>query len=477
MRASLYLPVAVLVSLTIVSSVFAQSRIRWTNNLHEAQQIAQRDGRLILIHFYTNWCGPCRKLEHDVFPRTDVAAAMMKNYVPVMIDAEQFRDIAAHYRVDRFPMDVITDASGQVVFRASTPPDPIGYIRFLDDVASDHRFATPGYAVASRGAAADPNRFTRHSTQPQRQDQQRFSQSVPPAGQRPFGQGYGGSVPPGPAASGAPGARDSRGMPSQLAGESGYGPRYAGQAPAPTQPPAPTYTPPPAPRETYNPHVAPSNGLSRDDTRFKTPVYQGQGSSPTPGDYRGTYQPTTPDRKSGWQTGPRQYAERGMPSDNTNAREPFVNRQPSMADTRDPRFASTPVRPQRQEPPLALDGFCPVTLALRGNTETAIDAWQQGDSQWGAIHRGRTYLFTSQRYQKMFLADPDRYSPMLSGYDPIRYIDRGELVPGLRQHGMWVGGKMYLFADEPSLERFAQSAESRAYYAQKVHEVMMRAGR
>jgi YHS domain-containing protein len=137
-----------------------------------------------------------------------------------------------------------------------------------------------------------------------------------------------------------------------------------------------------------------------------------------------------------------------------------------MADGRESKFTSTRVAPRSQESPLALDGFCPVTLASN-------ERWQQGDRQWGAIHRGRTYLFTSQRYQQMFLADPDRYSPMLSGYDPVRYVDRQELVPGLRQHGMWFGGKMYLFADEPSLERFSRSPE---YFAQRAHDIMMRAG-
>ncbi len=74
----------------------------------------------------------------------------------------------------------------------------------------------------------------------------------------------------------------------------------------------------------------------------------------------------------------------------------------------------------------------------------------------------------------MFLADPDRYSPMLSGYDPVRYIERGEKVPGLRKHGMWFNGKMYLFADELSLDRFWGSPE---YFSQKSHESMMSAGR
>ena len=112
------------------------------------------------------------------------------------------------------------------------------------------------------------------------------------------------------------------------------------------------------------------------------------------------------------------------------------------------------------EPPLALDGFCPVTLAER-------EVWQRGDARWGAVHRGRTYLFVTQDQQQKFLADPDRFSPMLSGCDVVRYTERGEIVPGKRRHGMWYQGKMYLFSDEATLEQFSRSPDIAQRYAQR----------
>jgi YHS domain-containing protein len=118
-------------------------------------------------------------------------------------------------------------------------------------------------------------------------------------------------------------------------------------------------------------------------------------------------------------------------------------------------------------PPLALDGYCAVTLAEG-------ERWSKGDVMWGVRHRGRTYLFASEQQKQRFMADPDRYSPILSGYDPTRYIDSGEVVPGQRRHGMWFRGKIYLFADEDSLQRFSLRPE---YYAQKAYEIMMTAGR
>ena len=54
----------------------------------------------------------------------------------------------------------------------------------------------------------------------------------------------------------------------------------------------------------------------------------------------------------------------------------------------------------------------------------------------------------------MFLENPDKFAPMLSGYDPVRYAEQGQLVDGRRQHGVWYRNQMYLFADEVSLEKF-----------------------
>ncbi len=53
--------------------------------------------------------------------------------------------------------------------------------------------------------------------------------------------------------------------------------------------------------------------------------------------------------------------------------------------------------------PLALDGFCPVTLAEKHQ-------WARGNRRFGVIHRGRTYLFAGPDEQRRFMADPDRYA-------------------------------------------------------------------
>lgn len=118
--------------------------------------------------------------------------------------------------------------------------------------------------------------------------------------------------------------------------------------------------------------------------------------------------------------------------------------------------------PVSQAPPIALDGFCPVTLLdTLAHDPSGRSAWKKGDKQFGAIHLGRTYLFTSIEQQQKFLANPDGYAPVLSGCDPVRFAERGEYVDGKRAYGLITQDrKIYLFADETSRDRFEKSPAS-----------------
>ncbi len=106
-------------------------------------------------------------------------------------------------------------------------------------------------------------------------------------------------------------------------------------------------------------------------------------------------------------------------------------------------------------PPLGLDGFCPVTLVERSNTAPDDPrCWVRGDPRWGVVHRGITYLFLGPGEQKRFLTNPDRFAPALSGNDAVLAFDKGQLVRGRREFGIFFDKRMYLFANGETLERF-----------------------
>jgi YHS domain-containing protein len=118
-------------------------------------------------------------------------------------------------------------------------------------------------------------------------------------------------------------------------------------------------------------------------------------------------------------------------------------------------------------PPWGLEGYCPVALLEHSK-------WVKGDSRWGVVHRGHTYLFSSVDAKQRFWANPDRYTPALSGIDPVIFADSGQRVEGSRSKGVVYLDQVYLFANEQSLQRFWRSPKG---YAEQVRQATIIADR
>ena len=108
-------------------------------------------------------------------------------------------------------------------------------------------------------------------------------------------------------------------------------------------------------------------------------------------------------------------------------------KQDNIQKTNTPQVAPpimTTAAPPEED--FALHGKCPVSLILNGQ-------WVEGDARWGIVHRDRTYLFSSKENYDLFKASPDRFSPILSGYDPVVFHEEGTLLDGLEENGVFMG--------------------------------------
>lgn len=146
---------------------------------------------------------------------------------------------------------------------------------------------------------------------------------------------------------------------------------------------------------------------------------------------------------------PAAYAQPAAP---TNGPPGYAYQQPAAAPG--PGVApGVPVMSQQTDPqalPMGLDGNCPVELCEHHK-------WIAGNREFGRTYRGRTYLFSSHEAMDKFIQNPDRFSPVASGFDPVVSIEQGQTALGQRQHGVFYGDRIYLFANEQSLEKFKQN--------------------
>ena len=407
----------------LATTAAAQEVMPWQPTLEAAQQMAAKTNRLVLIHFWAPWCGPCMNLEKNVFNLPETGPALSHNFVMVKLNVDESKAISRIYQVTTLPTDVIVTPAGRLVASIPSPAKAPQYIAQLNGTADAYKrqLAAGMGGGSNRGpAAANPYSAAQAAAAPV------AAQSPPP--QEPAYAAY------------APAAAASA---AALAGPPQV-PVASGASQAQTTP-ASFQHPAEMPQNATAPTAAdPAAGYGQ------VPAGYGQPAA-------GYGQPA-----AGYAQAPAGYAQApasyGQPAAGY-AQAPAGYGQPPTGNGQVPAgYAPPPAygAPQMPaQPPAAapagpsdaLDGYCCVTLVERKK-------WAKGDVRFGAIHRGRVYKFVSQEAQQRFLANPDAFSPVIQGNDPVLALDGRQVVPGTREHGLFYQGRIYLFSTEDSLKRF-----------------------
>jgi len=93
------------------------SAVAWEKDLAVALDRAGAEGKVVMVDFYTDWCGWCRKLDETTYSDPAVQSTL-KRVVTVKLDAERGgRRDAERYGVGGFPTVVFLNARGAEVAR------------------------------------------------------------------------------------------------------------------------------------------------------------------------------------------------------------------------------------------------------------------------------------------------------------------------------------------------------------------------
>ncbi|MDX1932157.1 MAG: thioredoxin domain-containing protein [Capsulimonadales bacterium] len=78
---------------------------------------AARTKKVVLIDFYTTWCGPCKKLDAETWKDPAVRRWLVAKTVSRKIDAEKEVDLARRYRIDAYPTILLLRPDGREIDR------------------------------------------------------------------------------------------------------------------------------------------------------------------------------------------------------------------------------------------------------------------------------------------------------------------------------------------------------------------------
>jgi thioredoxin-related protein len=106
--AVLMLPVAA----TLAGAQDAPTAIAWQSYQEGLVQAKELD-KPVLINFTAGWCKYCRKMKQETYTDLAVIAYVSEHFVPVMVDTEKERRIAAEYFVRGLPTIWFLTGEGQ----------------------------------------------------------------------------------------------------------------------------------------------------------------------------------------------------------------------------------------------------------------------------------------------------------------------------------------------------------------------------
>ena len=383
----------VMIAVSLMTSHVARAEISWESDLRTAHQKAAAENKLLLLHFYSDNCIWCDRLEAGAFKKPNVGEAISRDYVALKVHTTKSPKLASLFKVTKFPTDVIVTTEGQTLAHKVSPQQSERYIAMLTECVASKPVAQVAEKVEPAPLNSSPTATPASTPQP--------DPTLP--------------VSPNNDLSENSRSRLNNGVQATLAGSRG-----------------PSMT---LPNQTTTGAFAERSG-----------------------DLNASYEaaPVTPPL--------------GLP----NTQLSLPSRAETAASTTNNLESGTtatavtaqgnPAPTAIAKPDLAMQGFCAVTVINENR-------WIEGKSEYGVIHLGKLYLFSSQQAMGSFLADPAPFTPVLNEIDVVRFFEERKIVKGKREFGVLdpIHNRMFFFADEAALKHFENEYER---YTDAALEVM-----
>lgn len=118
----------------------------------EALRTAKEENKLIFVDVYTDWCPPCKKMDKEVLPLSEVGDRYNEVFINFKLDAEKGEgpELAERYAVHAYPTYLYLDAEGNPLHRAVGYFDPSAFLAHVDQVT---KFANDDYTLAKFDSA------------------------------------------------------------------------------------------------------------------------------------------------------------------------------------------------------------------------------------------------------------------------------------------------------------------------------------
>jgi YHS domain-containing protein len=396
-----------------VASAWGDPPIAWRTDYDHALGESKATGKLLLVNIHASWCIPCKKLNSTTLADPTLGAEIMQSCIPVSLDADQDAGVIRQWPITGFPTQLFLTPEGEVINTI------VGHVpvatyqatlrKSIASVASMRRQPAPAQ-VASINNPAPP------SAKPVSNPLPTNSPAAGPA------MNQGDFVAPirnnGFASANAP-------QPAPVA------------TPPSIAPPQPSFVPGGSSITSVLPATSAPSGLAGTTPTPAAPMASGATAavvSPPPS-------PTAVATNA------------PLPQATPEVRSSVVGSS-SVGD----------VRPCDASVPLALDGYCPVSMFKRSELIRGAD-------DQCCVYKERRYQFISASDREAFIQNPKKFLPSEEGFCVVTWAESHRRAQGSIEFPALFGDYLFLFASDDARQRFLQDPERFVDQTGRAHRI------
>ena len=433
----------------------AQQTIQWEPDFEKAHLVAKQQNKLVLLHFTASWSVQCRNLTNLVLTESQVCSAIQDNVIAVKVDVDKHPELVEQYDVPAVPFEVVLTANKHVVSKRKSPSNSSAYFKMVTEwVGSLNNSRKVNHAKTSLPNLDSPPKPTSQSqktsfspTTPSDFESVLPTQQIRETSKASRGTVYKNSETKNQ-------ELDSTKVLMEKGKQSNFFPPSAKQLDRLSK----TAEPPKAER---------INNLGL--PKLELPSTQIKATNLEPSDDNPNLQTNEFRPPSPPQLGNPPTIMQANPNADSSKTKLKIQFQPSMPTLKSPvvptsQLLADPTYSLKTLDGVKSNGITTPTYALRGKCPVSLltqEKWINGNPQWGCVHRNQVYIFSSELNLKKFKEQPEFYSPILAGFDPVIFHETGKLIPGLLSHGVFMGEapnqRIILFSDPLTRVRFQES--------------------
>lgn len=122
---------------------------------NEGYPLARKNGKIILVDAYTDWCGWCKKMDKDTYANPDIIKKLNKDFIVVkfnpelsnltyMVDSQEYSARDFYAQLSRgestgFPTTYFIHPNKRSIFLDPGYRDPATFTQVLDHVLKEYK--------------------------------------------------------------------------------------------------------------------------------------------------------------------------------------------------------------------------------------------------------------------------------------------------------------------------------------------------